>query len=664
MIFTPNVKVEEHFYGLYPAVTNDLPLWLLLRGLSSFIPTWVLQKVVLFLILFLSGISAYRLCPAESKLGKYFAGFVYMLNPFVYVRFMAGHWVILLAYASIPFAIKQMINFFEKQSLGNSIKLVLLLTLVGIFNPHCLLFTLLVFAVFLAAKLIQSRRQAKIVANLIKMTVIISLAFLVVNLYWLVPTYITLQETSLGAISDKDLQAFTARAWGTGSSLLFSIASMHGFWREGYNYISTILPGWYLIFIFIMFLAVYGVVVQWSNKKIGLYVRCLTIVAFLSLILGTGVSTPYFSGFFQFLFDKFFLFRGMRDSHKFVALLALAYSYLGGLGVANFSKSLWTKAKGKGVERRRIAGGILITLALVSPFVYSLNMLGGFNHELKVRAFPNSWYEVNSYLNQQRGDFNTLFFPWHGYMTFSWSERRIMNPVYDFFDKPVIRSVDMDIAGMETQPTKLVHSYIRFLLDHRGEIENFGALVAPLNIKYVILAKEVDFKNYDFLYEQKDLSLVFENTQLIIFKNENELAELYYTTKISPISNWGDLLQLVKDGGSLVDSVYLIDGKRDLANGEISGSITYKRISPVKYEIEVPEDGIVIYSAPYNEQWLLEEQKPFNNLGLTNAFQVSKGKSTLYYSRFTLLLATYSISGVGVLGLVTLLVVNRRRFRE
>ena len=33
-----------------------------------------------------------------------------MINPFVYLRFMAGHWLILLAYSITPFVVKSIIN--------------------------------------------------------------------------------------------------------------------------------------------------------------------------------------------------------------------------------------------------------------------------------------------------------------------------------------------------------------------------------------------------------------------------------------------------------------------------------------------------------------------------------------------------------------------------
>lgn len=95
MVFTPNgsdINVSDWSYGLETWLFGGLPFFLLLiEGIGSLVPMWVIQKIILFFTLFLAGFSAHHLCPAKNQLGKYFAGLIYMLNPFVYVRFMAGH---------------------------------------------------------------------------------------------------------------------------------------------------------------------------------------------------------------------------------------------------------------------------------------------------------------------------------------------------------------------------------------------------------------------------------------------------------------------------------------------------------------------------------------------------------------------------------------------
>ncbi|MFH1328818.1 MAG: hypothetical protein ABIH76_08275 [Candidatus Bathyarchaeota archaeon] len=421
MIFAPNYKFPSTFYGPKPGFTILVDL--LLHSASYIAPPWLLQKIIMFLILSLAGISCHRLCPTERLPGKYFAGLIYMLNPFVYTRFMVGQWTLLLAYALTPFVVKTMIDFFKEPNFQNSVKVSLLISLVAIFSTQILFLLILVFLVFLITNLIRLKKPV----TLFKHVGIISGSFILLNIYWIAPA-ITATTPPLAAISYQDILAFSARNWGTGFNILFSLASMYGFWRlpEQYTYVSNVLPYWYILFFFILFLAVHGFSTKFKDSQIGRYVKSIGILAGISLVLSTGISSPYFSEIFTFLFDNIFFFSGFRDSQKLILLLILAYAYLGGLGIDDLTKKV--KISRADLNVKQIAAIFLVIIAIISPFVYSFNMLGGFNGQLTVKDYPEDWYQVDDYLNQQEGDFNILFFPWHQYMAFHWSERIIGNP--------------------------------------------------------------------------------------------------------------------------------------------------------------------------------------------------------------------------------------------
>src|SRR3989338_4429455 len=52
--------------------------------LGKFIPLYLLQKSMLFLIFFLSGWGMYRLIPIEKQVSKMFSGLIYSLNSFFF----------------------------------------------------------------------------------------------------------------------------------------------------------------------------------------------------------------------------------------------------------------------------------------------------------------------------------------------------------------------------------------------------------------------------------------------------------------------------------------------------------------------------------------------------------------------------------------------------
>ena len=663
MVFTPNgsdIDVSDWFYGFDTWIFGGLPFFLIIKGIGSIVPMWLIQKVLLFLTLFLSGFSAHSLCPSKSQCGKYFAGLIYMLNPFVYVRFMAGHWLILLAYAVVPFAIKAILNFLEQPDLKKALNMTLLITLVGVFNSQILLLVLITSLIIFVAKLIQIRGNRAALMKLIRGTGLSLGAFTLLNVYWVVPI-LTTQTTTLSQITRDDLRAFVTDSGGAGPNVLFSLATMHGFWREGYRYISDILPSWYVIFFFFLFLVIYGFISKFRDSEIGHYVKALGVTAIVSIILASGISTPYFSGLFEYLFDHIFFMKGFRESQKFVALLVLAYSYLGGIGVGEFSQQLTLR---EGISRGMIGKILLCTLAISSPFIYNVNMLFGFSGQMSTQEYPSEWYEANQYLNQHKGDYNTLFLPWHWYMDFTWLGDRIINPAESFFDKPLIQGENIEIGPIETQSVKPEQHYIHFLLKHSGEINNLGEFLAPLNIKYIILAKEVDYLEYDFLYAQTDLKVVMDNAYLVVFENMHSVTKFSYTNSLSQLKDTEELsASFGSEDSDILDYAYLLGGGGGIDSGATSVSLDYATASPVKYKFGPQEEGFIVFSAPYDDGWVLDGQEAVSNIGVTNAFAVAKsiGDITLHYKRFWMLFIGYLVSLVSFLSIVTALVLTRRR---
>jgi len=274
-------------------------------------------------------------------------------------------------------------------------------------------------------------------------------------------------------------------------------------------------------------------------------------------------------------------------------------------------------------------------------------MLGGFNNQLDVVDYPREWYEVNNYLNKQSGDFNVLFFPWHGFMRFSFSERIIANPASDFFNRPTIRGENVEVGPVETQSPKPIQHYIHFLLSHRNEIGSFGELVAPLNVKYIILAKEVDYREYGFLYNQADLRVVLDNPKMVVFENLHKTSKIYWIKDIRMIKSWEEVLKVSKHE-DIMEHAWIIGEEANIFCQPIPQyePLVYTKLSPIEYRVKVPfNEGYVVFAEPYNEGWVMNGEKPLANLGLTNAFPVKhQGTYRIYFQKFNIFLTYYIIS--------------------
>ena len=114
MSFTPELRMPEYMSSSYLFHTA-------LHYLNVILPADIIQKILLFSILLLSGLGMHFLVrhiqDAKDKGGEFalwgahVAGAVYMINPFTYSRFMTGQYAVLLGYALLPFFVLSLLRF-------------------------------------------------------------------------------------------------------------------------------------------------------------------------------------------------------------------------------------------------------------------------------------------------------------------------------------------------------------------------------------------------------------------------------------------------------------------------------------------------------------------------------------------------------------------------
>ncbi|VVB89730.1 Uncharacterised protein [uncultured archaeon] len=271
---------------------------------------------------------------------------------------------------------------------------------------------------------------------------------------------------------------------------------------------------------------------------------------------------------------------------------------------------------------------IVIIISLITPLIYSFTFFNGFAGQIKPTDYPADWYETNNFLNEDKQDFKVLFFPWHQYMSFSWIKNRdktIANPARHFFDKETISGTNVEFGKIYRQDNSPDQLYIDSLLNERNNITDFGELISILNIKYIILTKESDYKKYFFLFNQTDLELVKETGTLYVFKNRHEVTKIYQTDDISNI-------------------------------GAEKAVLGYEKINPVKYRLE---DNVsrkyVVFTEPYSEDWKLDGRVPIKAYGVINAYEVESNNKEIVFDRFYRInLPSYIISLITFVALIVL----------
>lgn len=502
MVFTPRIPIPDQ-------VTSSYVFYVVLHILNSFIPADLLQKVILLLILTCSGISMYQLAKYLVQTPDFsapiIAGLVYMINPFVYSRFMAGQFAVLLGYACLPFFIKSFLRLTDTPSVRNAVWVAGWLTLIGILSIHTLALCGVVMIIGCAIIGLKNRKnRIKILqASLASVTF-----FVVASLYWLVPLVAGKNSTAraIEGFGGSDQAAF-ATVGSTTMEQMINIAGLQGFWADAMNlYVlpQQVLPMWPLVTLGIWVLVGYGYVRlrKSTSNKINLHIIIFAAIA--AVIIAAGVLSP--------LLTLLPFAMGMREPHKFVGLVAVIFALLIGVSCAALV------ARSRELYHNRYASVVIFACTLLVPLAWTPTMLGGMHGQLKPRTYPGDWYAANNFLNADKSDFKALFLPWHGYQRFDFSGRIIMNPAEKFFDKPMLASNELEFRGAAPTFPDQTKSYItKTLLPQAPARRDLARKLNNITIKYIVVAHEDTGSGY--LAHQPDVRLVFNTTKIKIYQN-------------------------------------------------------------------------------------------------------------------------------------------------
>ena len=515
MVTTPKIPV--------PWPRLDAPSFLfggILFLLNSFIEASMIQKILLFLIFFLSGWGMYRLVPVKNILARYFAGLLYMINPFVYERLMDGQLGLLLGFGLFPFVVSAILNFFKNPSLESVAGLSILSTFLFAFAGHYILIYSAFFIIF--GTIFVLLNQDKI-TNIGKYLLIFLGLLFILNANWIAPVLKGEGELAyaISSFDSRDLIAFQSvgdRQFG----LIFNILSLFGYWGENEGRfilskeVNSLWPAISVIFISLSLVGVYVAIKKRKSLPLSLTLIILSLLS-LDFACGIALNNSSTSTFF-WLYEKIPILRGLREPQKLVAVIVLTYAIFSALAIEEI------------LVRFKKMAYLGISL-LFLPFLYTPTMLFGFFGQLRPVSYPKSWFTVDQILKEDRKDFKTLFFPWHLYMKFNFANNRIIvNPASSFFEKPVLTAQNYEMKALYSHDERPEALHVEGLLKIEKEGTNFfgeavprpvnfGQALSPIDVKYIILGKDEDWGAYRFLDESPDLGRIFESKELILYRN-------------------------------------------------------------------------------------------------------------------------------------------------
>lgn len=478
----------------------------LLHFISYVIPSDVCQKLILGATLFLAGYGAHRLIERlrPSKGGiwtwiPYFAGLLYLFNPFVYERFITGQYSVLMGYALVPWFVRSLLEFLQRPSIRSCTPVMLWVIAISIVSIHTIGPLVVVSLVAVGVTLWKRRaNQAKLLATL-GYSAVIAGGALVLSSYWLVPTLLGHGPIADATESFNNTQ-FAAFATQGG---LFGVMQLHGFWAEGTGLFiphDDPLPFSGLWQLCLWILTTTGVIAAWRRQRALALIFLVSAAAAALLALGV---------FQDWLVAHIPLFAGYREPQKFVMLIALSNSYFGGWGIA----AIITTCKKHPALSRTI-----LTTSLILPILITPTLVWGLYNQLHPHDYPKDWYTISATLSNKED--RVLFLPWHLYMRFSFAGGRLLaSPADQFFSPvPVVVSDDPEFGGISPQSKDELKSKLSRIFADHPERTLDGKTLQALGIRYILLAHEGDADDYDYINHAKGVQLVKKLPALALYE--------------------------------------------------------------------------------------------------------------------------------------------------
>jgi hypothetical protein len=456
------------------------------------------------------------------------ASLVYVVNPFVYGRLHYGQIFLLAGYAILPWVAVRVRRLLVEPNVKSALLLAAGLVALGAVDLHLLVEAVLLLAAVVLGYLALQRRESGYLPRLARAFLASVGIALLGSAYWLIPLAVGKSPVAaaLAHIGTPDLAVYSSVA-DPRLGLLPNLLGLYGFWAEAsgrFPSLKFFAPFWPVVLITLLALAAIGAIVvlrsregtDWGAHRP--WVAGLLLATVVALLLDVGVADPHVAPVVRWLNQVFPPYRGMRDAAKWAAILALVYAQLVPLGVTFLLA--WVNRQLRSGSIREITAALVAGLALALPLYYGNGLLFGMHRQVQPSAYPAGWYAADRVLTTDPHPGRVLFLPWHLYLSLSFVrnvDSIVANPAPQFFSVPVVISQNAEIIGIPPPDDPAQVTFARLV--GQGATNDWGKTLAAENIKYVILAREVDWRAYRYLENQPNLVQVGDYGSLVLYRN-------------------------------------------------------------------------------------------------------------------------------------------------
>lgn len=509
-------------------LTNDAPLLALLALAAHIVPAELVGKLLIVGTLLVAALGAYRSMPWDGFIPGAVASLVYTVNPFVYGRLHYGQLFLLAAYAVLPWLARSVRQFLVTPSLVRGLFVAAWLVLIGGFDLHLFLAALVLCGVMGIVCGIGKARDRGYLAQLGRGSLVAAAASAAGSAYWLIPFIrgSSPEATTVAGIGASDIRVYQA-VGDPHLGLIPNLLGLYGFWAENigrFPSFKLFAPVWPIVLVALLMVALVGALSVLlprgddSRRDLRPWVIGLLIAGAIALVLDVGAADSRIAVLVSWLDRVFPPYRGMRDSGKWAAILALVYAQLVPLGVIAVTAAVKTRVPSGRV--RNLAQALVTGLALALPLYYGNGLLFGMHGQLRPSQYPAGWYQADRLLLADPHPGRAVFLPWHQYLALSFvdnTNKVVASPAPSFFSIPVVISPNPEIPGLAApgDPDQVAVSGL-VIAARAGD---WAPILARHNIKYVLLAREVDWRGYSYLSEERGLELVVDYGSVVVYRD-------------------------------------------------------------------------------------------------------------------------------------------------
>jgi len=538
----PYTLLGEHHVlrAEFPAITLIYFLHLFVNSVP------VAVKLLYIITLAVSAISMYALIYSlqRDSLSAFISSLFYILNPWVFDRFLSGHFNVLTAYSLVPIALLTIIKVNKKKiTLANSLLTSLLCGFILRANWHIGIFLIFILIAFRTYRILLNKPDFKRILNEgITIFFILGLIILI-NLDWL-PYTLWHGPEFIGGYYPP-IEEFYALSK---NSDILNVLMFNSYWAQSVEKLFVDIFGsgllysfWQLSPFILLTLSLLPLVKRkMHNQQIGKIYYFFALTFLCGVILSNGAKAP-FGELNVWLFQNVPFFSIFRDPNKFVYLMILSVSVMLGVSVSVLKGAIRI---GKfRLSFRKIVTFLAISSIFLNSGVVLINLKPSTADRIAIQTvvFPKEYEELYNFLKSDPDYPNyriAILPPYVTMENFSWSELYVHNPLRTV---PIVPFIIVD----DVRNPSFVNDYAWhvFRLVYTNKTTKIGSLFAPLSVKYFIVQEDAEppplsntqvFLSKDetkILNAQEDLTLVYSEGTIKIYRNLAYFPKITATVK-------------------------------------------------------------------------------------------------------------------------------------